>query len=190
KIKKTSNSFLLYICQNPKTPTLPVFSHSRSTSIVRSISLPFGFILWSFILPIVHPAEHEAEWHTRLRHSTKKEPRAHESLTTATTPKKSGVWSRNWTWLRGCSRWRGAYFFNSPSRRGYSPPRRSYGDYGIRKEQSSGSLLAQTIPLDYRSEELRVPFERFGIVRDVYIPENYYSGGSVGLKLSKTKPHF
>ncbi|CAL5356008.1 unnamed protein product [Camellia sinensis] len=28
-------------------------------------------------------------------------------------------------------------------------------------------------------EELRVPFERFGVVRDVYIPKNYYTGGSV-----------
>ncbi|CAL5429747.1 unnamed protein product [Camellia sinensis] len=27
-------------------------------------------------------------------------------------------------------------------------------------------------------EELRVPFERFGVVRDVYIPKNYYTGGS------------
>jgi hypothetical protein len=27
-----------------------------------------------------------------------------------------------------------------------------------------------------RPEELRVPFERFGLVRDVYIPKDYYSG--------------
>ncbi|KAI8012196.1 Serine/arginine-rich SC35-like splicing factor SCL30, partial [Camellia lanceoleosa] len=27
-----------------------------------------------------------------------------------------------------------------------------------------------------RPEELRVPFERFGVVRDVYIPKNYYTG--------------
>jgi hypothetical protein len=27
-----------------------------------------------------------------------------------------------------------------------------------------------------RAEDLRVPFERFGPVRDVYIPKDYYSG--------------
>lgn len=27
-----------------------------------------------------------------------------------------------------------------------------------------------------RPEELRVPFERFGVVRDVYIPKDYYTG--------------
>lgn len=27
-----------------------------------------------------------------------------------------------------------------------------------------------------RPEELRVPFERFGLVRDVYIPKDYYTG--------------
>lgn len=29
---------------------------------------------------------------------------------------------------------------------------------------------------DCRPEELRVPFERFGLVRDVYIPKDYYTG--------------
>lgn len=28
----------------------------------------------------------------------------------------------------------------------------------------------------YRSEDLRVPFERFGLVRDVYLPKDYYTG--------------
>lgn len=27
-----------------------------------------------------------------------------------------------------------------------------------------------------RPEELRIPFERFGLVRDVYIPKDYYTG--------------
>lgn len=27
-----------------------------------------------------------------------------------------------------------------------------------------------------RPEELRIPFERFGHVRDVYIPKDYYTG--------------
>ncbi|GKU91945.1 hypothetical protein SLEP1_g5748 [Rubroshorea leprosula] len=75
----------------------------------------------------------------------------------------------------------------NPPRRGYggrerSPPRRGYGGrgggggYGRRREQNQGSLLVRNIPLDCRPEELRVPFERFGHVRDVYIPKDYYTG--------------
>ncbi|XP_077216843.1 serine/arginine-rich SC35-like splicing factor SCL30A [Tasmannia lanceolata] len=68
--------------------------------------------------------------------------------------------------------------YYSPPRRGYggrgrSPPRRGYGG---RKESSNGSLLVRNIPLNCRPEDLRVPFERFGPVRDVYLPKNYYSG--------------
>ncbi|EOA24419.1 hypothetical protein CARUB_v10017670mg, partial [Capsella rubella] len=73
--------------------------------------------------------------------------------------------------------------YYSPPRRGYGgrgrspppPPRRGYGGGG-RKGSSHGSLLVRNIPLDCRPEELRVPFERFGPVRDVYIPRDYYSG--------------
>uniref|UniRef100_A0A803P1K5 RRM domain-containing protein n=1 Tax=Cannabis sativa TaxID=3483 RepID=A0A803P1K5_CANSA len=46
---------------------------------------------------------------------------------------------------------------------------------GRRKDQN-GSLLVRNIPLDCRPEELRAPFERFGVVRDVYIPKDYYTG--------------
>uniref|UniRef100_A0A803N2L8 RRM domain-containing protein n=1 Tax=Chenopodium quinoa TaxID=63459 RepID=A0A803N2L8_CHEQI len=74
---------------------------------------------------------------------------------------------------RGRSPPRGGY---SPPRRGYSPPRRGHGGYGRRKEPNHGSLLVRNIPLDCRPEELRVPFERFGLVRDVYIPKDYYTG--------------
>lgn len=67
----------------------------------------------------------------------------------------------------------------------YSPPRRGYGGrgrssprrgFGGRKEPNNGSLLVRNIPLNSRGEDLRVPFERFGPVRDVYIPKDYYSG--------------
>uniref|UniRef100_A0A1D1YCJ2 Serine/arginine-rich splicing factor 12 n=1 Tax=Anthurium amnicola TaxID=1678845 RepID=A0A1D1YCJ2_9ARAE len=73
----------------------------------------------------------------------------------------------------------------SPPRRGYggrgrSPPRRGYGGYGGRREQSRGSLLVRNIPLNCRPEDLRVPFERFGPVRDVYLPKDYYTGDSRG----------
>uniref|UniRef100_A0A8I7B7B9 RRM domain-containing protein n=1 Tax=Hordeum vulgare subsp. vulgare TaxID=112509 RepID=A0A8I7B7B9_HORVV len=67
--------------------------------------------------------------------------------------------------------------YRSPPRRGYggrgrSPPRRGYGG---RREQGSGSLLVRNIPLSCRPEDLRVPFERFGPVRDVYLPKDYYT---------------
>ncbi|GLT43850.1 hypothetical protein SLA2020_177800 [Shorea laevis] len=71
----------------------------------------------------------------------------------------------------------------SPPRRGYggrerSPTRRGYrgGGFARRKDQNQGSLLVRNIPLDCRPEELRIPFERFGHVRDVYIPKDYYTG--------------
>ncbi|GFY83606.1 SC35-like splicing factor 30 [Actinidia rufa] len=72
--------------------------------------------------------------------------------------------------------------YHSPPRRGYggrtrSPPRRGPGGgYGRNKEQNNGSLLVRNIPLNCRSEELRGLFERFGVVRDVYLPKDYYSG--------------
>uniref|UniRef100_A0A6N2M6I4 RRM domain-containing protein n=1 Tax=Salix viminalis TaxID=40686 RepID=A0A6N2M6I4_SALVM len=77
--------------------------------------------------------------------------------------------------------------YSSPRRgyggRGRSPPRRGYGGgggggggYGRSKEQNSGSLLVRNIPLDCRPEELRGLFERFGAVRDVYIPKDYRTG--------------
>ncbi|KAM7271349.1 hypothetical protein ACFE04_030563 [Oxalis oulophora] len=75
----------------------------------------------------------------------------------------------------------------SPPRRGYggrgrSPPRRGgygggpSGGYGGRKDRNHGSLLVRNIPRNCRTEELRAPFERFGNVRDVYIPNDYYTG--------------
>ncbi|KAE8814322.1 pre-mRNA splicing factor [Hordeum vulgare] len=72
--------------------------------------------------------------------------------------------------------------YRSPPRRGYggggrSPPRRGYGG---RREQGSGSLLVRNIPLSCRPEDLRVPFERFGPVRDVYLPKDYYTRGYSG----------
>ncbi|KAF5186520.1 Serine/arginine-rich SC35-like splicing factor [Thalictrum thalictroides] len=67
----------------------------------------------------------------------------------------------------------------SPPRRGYggrgrSPPRRGYG--GRSREQNNGSLLVRNIPLTCRPDDLRGQFERFGPVRDVYLPKDYYTG--------------
>ncbi|ONK72647.1 uncharacterized protein A4U43_C04F21570 [Asparagus officinalis] len=74
-----------------------------------------------------------------------------------------------------------AYY--SPPRRGYggrgrSPPRRNYGGGGGHRE-SGQSLLVRNIPLNYRAEDLRAPFERFGRVRDVYLPKDYYFGTAI-----------
>lgn len=75
--------------------------------------------------------------------------------------------------------------YRSPPRRGYrSPPRRGYGGRGggggggggSRRDNSTCSLLVRNIPLSTRAEDLRVPFERFGPVRDVYLPKDYYTG--------------
>ncbi|KAI7751235.1 hypothetical protein M8C21_021304 [Ambrosia artemisiifolia] len=77
--------------------------------------------------------------------------------------------------------------YHSPPRRGHggrprSPPPSRRGYYGGErgrpnpKDQNQGSLLVRNIPLNCRPEELRVPFERFGVVRDVYLPKNYYTG--------------
>ncbi|KAF7816439.1 serine/arginine-rich SC35-like splicing factor SCL30 [Senna tora] len=68
----------------------------------------------------------------------------------------------------------------SHSRRGSgggrrSPDRRGSGG-GRRREQNHGTLLVRNFPFDCRPEELRVPFERFGPVRDVYMPKDYYTG--------------
>ncbi|XP_061984940.1 serine/arginine-rich SC35-like splicing factor SCL30 isoform X2 [Populus nigra] len=51
----------------------------------------------------------------------------------------------------------------------YSSPRRGHGRRGR-------SLLVRNIPRDCRPEELRGIFERFGVVRDVYIPKDYHTG--------------
>lgn len=67
-----------------------------------------------------------------------------------------------------------------PPRRGYgvrvrSPPRGRYGGYGGRREPNT-SLLVRNIPRDCRPDELRSPFERFGPLKDVYLPKDYYTG--------------
>ncbi|GJP42314.1 hypothetical protein CLOM_g1895 [Closterium sp. NIES-68] len=78
--------------------------------------------------------------------------------------------------------------------RGYSPePRRGPGGRGPppdrdrsrspppyrrgpppRKERVS--LLVRNIPRDTRPEDLRVPFERYGPIKDVYLPKDYHTG--------------
>ncbi|KAH9683168.1 serine/arginine-rich SC35-like splicing factor SCL28 [Citrus sinensis] len=81
----------------------------------------------------------------------------------------------------------------SPRRRSRSPrirgrkryddePRRSYGD---RRSPAPSGLLVRNLPLDARTEELRVAFERYGPVKDVYLPKNYYTGEPRGFGFVK-----
>ncbi|KAL0032391.1 hypothetical protein WJX79_009077 [Trebouxia sp. C0005] len=42
------------------------------------------------------------------------------------------------------------------------------------------SLLVRNLPLDARADEVREKFERFGEIRDVYLPRDYYTGRSRG----------
>ncbi|CAM6093848.1 unnamed protein product [Calypogeia fissa] len=55
-------------------------------------------------------------------------------------------------------------------------PSLSRGRYGRRGDPPT-SLLVRNIPRDCRrSEDLRLPFERYGVVKDVYLPKDYYTG--------------
>ncbi|KAK9933629.1 hypothetical protein M0R45_020817 [Rubus argutus] len=77
----------------------------------------------------------------------------------------------------------------SPRRRSRTPPRgrKRYDDdeprdryrdsrsYRDRRSPAPSGLLVRNLPLDARSDDLRIPFERFGPVKDVYLPRNYYT---------------
>ncbi|KAH0435955.1 hypothetical protein IEQ34_026503 [Dendrobium chrysotoxum] len=85
----------------------------------------------------------------------------------------------------------------SPRRNSRSPPRRKrYDDprdryrggssRGFRDRRGPPSgLLIRNISLDARPEDLRIPFERFGPVKDVYLPKNYYTGFVVFFNIFK-----
>lgn len=72
--------------------------------------------------------------------------------------------------------------YDSPPRRGYGSRRRSpsplarggRGGYG-REPEMPTSLLVRNIPRDCSAEDLRIPFERYGVVKDVYLPRDYYT---------------
>ncbi|XVF28445.1 hypothetical protein REPUB_Repub15cG0029800 [Reevesia pubescens] len=84
----------------------------------------------------------------------------------------------------------------SPRRRSRTPPRgrkrydddprdrnRSHRDH--RRSPLPSGLLIRNLPLDARTEDLRVPFERYGPVKDVYLPKNYYTGEPRGFGFVK-----
>ncbi|CAN6676991.1 unnamed protein product [Malus baccata var. baccata] len=86
----------------------------------------------------------------------------------------------------------------SPRRRSRTPPRgrKRYDDeprdrhrdsrsHRDRSSPAPSGLLVRNLPLDARPEDLRIPFERFGPVKDVYLPKNYYTGEPRGFGFVK-----
>ncbi|XP_040996085.1 serine/arginine-rich SC35-like splicing factor SCL28 isoform X2 [Juglans microcarpa x Juglans regia] len=86
----------------------------------------------------------------------------------------------------------------SPRRRSRTPPRgrKRYEDeprdryregrsYRDRRSPAPSGLLVRNLPLDARTEDLRIPFERYGPVKDVYLPKNYYTGEPRGFGFVK-----
>ncbi|KAL8142867.1 hypothetical protein V2J09_015899 [Rumex salicifolius] len=76
---------------------------------------------------------------------------------------------------------RGRSYSYSPSpspSRGYGRRRRSpypRGKYGRSRDMPT-SLLVRNLRHDCRSEDLRSEFGRFGPIKDIYLPRDYYSG--------------
>ncbi|XP_006356992.1 serine/arginine-rich SC35-like splicing factor SCL28 [Solanum tuberosum] len=54
-----------------------------------------------------------------------------------------------------------------------------------RRSPGPSGLLVRNIPLSARPEDLRVPFERYGPIRDVYLPKNYHTGEPRGFGFVK-----
>ncbi|XP_009335866.1 serine/arginine-rich SC35-like splicing factor SCL33 isoform X1 [Pyrus x bretschneideri] len=75
---------------------------------------------------------------------------------------------------------RGRSYSYSPSPpRGYGRRRRSpspRGRYGGRGRDLPTSLLVRNLRHDCRTEDLRGPFGRFGPLKDIYLPRDYYTG--------------
>ncbi|XP_015888333.2 serine/arginine-rich SC35-like splicing factor SCL28 [Ziziphus jujuba] len=87
----------------------------------------------------------------------------------------------------------------SPRHRSRTPPRgrKRYDDeqprdryrdsrsHRDRRSPAPSGLLVRNLPLDARPEDLRIPFERYGPVKDVYLPKNYYTGEPRGFGFVK-----
>ncbi|KDP40047.1 hypothetical protein JCGZ_02045 [Jatropha curcas] len=88
----------------------------------------------------------------------------------------------------------------SPRRRSKTPPRsrkhyyddveprdryRDSRSYRERRSPAPSGLLVRNLPLDARPEDLRGPFEKYGPVKDVYLPKNYYTGEPRGFGFVK-----
>ncbi|KAA8548537.1 hypothetical protein F0562_000196 [Nyssa sinensis] len=80
----------------------------------------------------------------------------------------------------------GRYRSRSPPlrRKQYDDPRDSRSRRDRRSPGPTG-LLVRNISLDARPEDLRIPFERFGPIKDVYLPKDYYTGEPRGFGFVK-----
>ncbi|KAG0449492.1 hypothetical protein HPP92_027339 [Vanilla planifolia] len=81
------------------------------------------------------------------------------------------------------------YSRSPPRRKRYDDPRDRYRGGGGRsfrdRRGPPSGLLIRNISLDARPEDLRIPFERFGPIKDVYLPRNYYTGEPRGFGFVK-----
>ncbi|KAB5537430.1 hypothetical protein DKX38_014963 [Salix brachista] len=84
----------------------------------------------------------------------------------------------------------------SPGRRSRTPPRarKRYDDedrhrdnrsYRDRRSSAPSGLLIRNLTLDARPEDLRGPFEKFGPLKDIYLPKNYHTGEPRGFGFVK-----
>ncbi|XP_052207144.1 serine/arginine-rich SC35-like splicing factor SCL28 [Diospyros lotus] len=67
----------------------------------------------------------------------------------------------------------------------YDDPRDSGRSRRDRRSPAPSGLLVRNISLDARPEDLRIPFERFGPIKDVYLPKDYYTGEPRGFGFVK-----
>ncbi|WCJ23594.1 Serine/arginine-rich SC35-like splicing factor SCL28 [Euphorbia peplus] len=74
------------------------------------------------------------------------------------------------------------YYDEEDPRDRYRDTRASYRD---RRSPAPSGLLVRNLPLDARPEDLRGPFEKYGPVKDVYLPKNYYTGEPRGFGFVK-----
>ncbi|XP_057959871.1 serine/arginine-rich SC35-like splicing factor SCL28 [Malania oleifera] len=90
--------------------------------------------------------------------------------------------SRSYSPRRSRSPYRRKRYDDPRDRYRYRDSRSSYRD---RRSSPPSGLLVRNISLDARPEDLRIPFERFGPVKDVYLPKNYYTGEPRGFGFVK-----
>lgn len=75
--------------------------------------------------------------------------------------------------------------YSPVQRKRYDDPRDRNRSYRDRRSPGPSGLLVRNISLDARPEDLRIPFERFGPLKDVYLPKNYYTGEPRGFGFVK-----
>ncbi|CAI0466589.1 unnamed protein product [Linum tenue] len=64
----------------------------------------------------------------------------------------------------------------------------SYRDSRSRRDRRSplpSGLLVRNLPLTASAEDLRIPFQKYGPVKDIYLPKNYHTGEPRGFGFVK-----